>query len=168
MPCKLCRSNSQFQNAGSKAYSLRSVWWCLDRLGCIFFIFTPSFLGRWSNLTSMFFKWGWFNHQLVEFDMTVDVVDVSFIRDDSSFLFFCLTTFGNVLWSPPKSPNCELRISSLNRSWWGWTLYNRLWVPGTSNHIDRNQLKFMCIYNLYYHQTFQVPKREVLTYISRM
>ena len=67
-------------------------------------------------MTSIFFKWGWFNHQLVEFDMTVDVVDVSFIRDDSSFLFFCLATFGNALDHPLFSPNCELRINSLNRS----------------------------------------------------
>ena len=31
----------------------------------IFFIFPPYYLGKWSNLTSIFFQMGWFNHHLV-------------------------------------------------------------------------------------------------------
>ncbi len=33
-------------------------------LSNIFGIFTPTHLGKWSHLTSIFFQTGWFNHQL--------------------------------------------------------------------------------------------------------
>ena len=36
-------------------------WWWFQ----IFFIFPPYYLGKWSNLTSIFFQMGWFNHHLV-------------------------------------------------------------------------------------------------------
>ena len=35
-------------------------WW---QFQIFFFIFTPKNWGKWSNLTSIFFQMGWFNHQ---------------------------------------------------------------------------------------------------------
>ena len=37
-------------------------------LGCGFRYFFPSYLGSWSNWTSILLEMGWFNHQLVKLD----------------------------------------------------------------------------------------------------
>ena len=41
-------------------------------------VFCYSYLGKWSNLTSMFFQMGWFNHQLAyTFQLLVEGMDMS-------------------------------------------------------------------------------------------
>ena len=49
------------QIAWRLAKDFEARWWFQ-----IFFLCSPRSLGRWSNLTSIFFRWGWFNHQLSE------------------------------------------------------------------------------------------------------
>ena len=74
------------ENSGARSYYIGGGF------SKIFFCLNPDFLGKWSNLTSIFFQMGWFNHQL---------------GSDFFFLWswwlcflalFCLVIFLGILW----------------------------------------------------------------------
>ena len=83
-----------------------SRWWQLK-----YFLFSPRTFGKVSNLTSIFFQMGWFNHQLVIFisSSCSDSFACCFLCSLRGFapLFVCL--FGSC---QPKDP-CSIPIACL-------------------------------------------------------
>ena len=80
---------------------LISGWWF--HVGSNIFYFHP-YLGKWSNLTSIFFKWG-FNHQL---GYLAIIVSPRFISQQHVIMLSLMESWQNWL-----------------RTWWCWTIKRR-------------------------------------------
>ena len=118
----------------------------------IFFIFTPH-LGKWSNLTDIFFGMGWFNHQLgrfgirLAFSKTQDWTHVSTMKT-LEFLYEFIVSIGGLPKAMAKHPwlsvpsrrffRTELRQlldSSSDGGSWTFSVVGTMWRHAHSIHV---------------------------------
>ena len=105
---------------------LISGWWF--HVGSNIFYFHP-YLGKWSNLTSIFFKWG-FNHQL---GYLAIIVSPRFISQQHVIMLSLMESWQNWL-----------------RTWWCWTIKRRNDLTIIcSDYSSWNMKLHICIYCIF-------------------
>ena len=91
------------------------------------FLFSPRFVGRWSNLTCAYFSVGWFNHQLVFF------VDAGAIKEASNNcrVRIIFSAGSALIWKKNVKEVGECPLKSSLESWMGFQTswcYTKFWI----------------------------------------